>query len=53
MGEYTRKTIREMINFLIAESYLESSKDKYPVLKLSDKMQCLSGREVGSDLKNL
>ena len=35
MSEYSKDTIRDIISFLIAEGYLKSIGDKYPILTLS------------------
>lgn len=35
MNDYTKDTIRDLISFLVAEGYLKSIGDKYPILALS------------------
>lgn len=35
MNDYSKDTIRDLISFLIAEGYLKSMGDKYPILTLS------------------
>ncbi|MCI8308886.1 MAG: DNA helicase RecQ [Clostridia bacterium] len=36
MKEYSKDTIRDLIAFLIAENYVKTSGDKYPILKLTE-----------------
>lgn len=36
MSEYSRDTIRDLISFLIAEGYIKSIGDKYPILALTN-----------------
>lgn len=36
MSEYSKDTIRDLISFLVAENYLKSVGDKYPVLQLTN-----------------
>lgn len=37
MSEYTRDTIRDLISFLVAEGYIKSIGNKYPILTLDSK----------------
>ena len=37
MSEYSRDTIRDLISFLVAEGYIKSIGDKYPILTLNSK----------------
>lgn len=48
MKEYSKETIKELIAYLVAESFLEVKGDKYPVLALSPKAYSLlkSGDEL-------
>jgi len=46
MKQYTTAEIRDMINWLIAENYLQLTEGKYPVVKLRPKAyQVLKGKE--------
>lgn len=37
MKDYSKDTIRDLISFLIAEDYIQTIGDKYPILTLTDK----------------
>lgn len=39
MSDYSKDTIRDLISFLVAEGYIKSIGDKYPVLSLTSKCQ--------------
>ncbi|MCK8817267.1 DNA helicase RecQ [Natroniella sulfidigena] len=46
LRDHTIKEIKDLINFLIAEGYIQLTKSKYPVTKLTDKAKLvLSGNE--------